>query len=59
MSLHELYKIKQMYGIQTSSQEEGVTMSVFLQMSPVGIGDILCMWALRSTLRTHTPCEGG
>ena len=26
-------------------------------MSLVGVGDIL--WALRSTLRTHTPCEGG
>ena len=32
-------------------------MSVFLQMSLVGIGDIL--WVLRSTLRTHIPCEGG
>ena len=32
-------------------------MSVFLQMSLVGIVDIL--WALRSTLRTHTSCEGG
>ena len=32
-------------------------MSVFLQMSLVGVGDIL--WALRSTLRTHTPWEGG
>ena len=30
---------------------------VFMQMSLVGVGDIL--WALRSTLRTHTPCEGG
>ena len=32
-------------------------MSVFLQMSLVGVGDIL--WVLRSTLRTHIPCEGG
>ena len=32
-------------------------MSVFLQMTLVGVGDIL--WVLRSTLRTHIPCEGG
>ena len=32
-------------------------MSVFLQMSLVGVGVIL--WVLRSTLRTHIPCEGG
>ena len=57
LSLHGLYKIKLAHGIQTSSQEEGVTMSVFLQMSLVGVGDIL--WALRSALRTHTPCEDG
>ena len=31
-------------------------MSVFLQMSFVGVGDIL--WALRSTLGTHISCEG-
>ena len=41
LSLHGLYKIKLAYGIQTSSQEEGVTMSVFLQMSLVGVGDTL------------------
>ena len=32
-------------------------MSVFLQMTLVGVGDIL--WVLRSTLRAHIPCEGG
>ena len=32
-------------------------MSVFLQMSLLGVGDIL--WVLRSTLHTHIPCEGG
>ena len=57
LSLHGLDKIKLAYGIQTSSQEERVTMSIFLQMSLVGVGDNL--WVLRSTLRTHTPCEGG
>ena len=30
-------------------------MSVFLQMSLVGVGDIL--WALRSTLRTQLKCQ--
>ena len=39
LSLHGLYKIKLACGIQTSSQEEGVTMSVFLQMSIAGVGD--------------------
>ena len=38
-------------------RRDRVTMSVFLQMSLVGVGDIL--WVLRSTLRTHIPCEGG
>ena len=32
-------------------------MSVFLQMSLVGVGDIL--WVLRSTLRTHIRGGGG